>query len=146
MVARAAFPCCRRASSQNSKSAITIAAAAIKTKSKASLAITIEAIRIGSKTTAVKTLASDGGIPANLDFGFCFGGWAFKFSRLDSDDPTPYLTGRATAPLLTTRLPVCYCQGLSAFQSSEAPASLFVGDARLEQLHAAESGPNPFRY
>ena len=82
-----------------------MATAAIKTKRSASFAMTIEAIRIGSKTTAVSTLAIDGGMPANLDFGFCLGVWGFNFWWSFDDDlfePFPYrptpagMSGRGT--------------------------------------------------
>src|SRR5947207_15974762 len=70
-----------------------MATAEIATKSKASFAITIETIRIGSKRTAVSTRAIDGGMPTNLDFGFCFGVWGFKGSRLaDGSSLEPSLT------------------------------------------------------
>src|SRR5712691_10372120 len=108
-----------------------MATAATRTKSSASFAITIEAIRIGSKTTAVSNLAIDGGMPASLDFGFCFAGWAFKFSVKERRH-------------LCRRLPGGYCKRFGILQSSESPASLLVSDDGFEQMHAAEIGPKRF--
>lgn len=109
-----------------------------------SCSIRIDATRIGSKTTAVRILATEGGTPVKIDLPFGFGDWAFTvrlcvraLSASEVQKPGQRFPYKRVFNLFRIHY---------KFQAAKPPVPLLIIKYGLQQMHSTEIRPESFGY